>query len=86
MEMLAIAVSIVVVTILFVWRKSIKRIAQYSEDMITVNASEGQLELTERANSIIERLDGIGDYRVSDLDEAFASKGVTNKTKATGKK
>lgn len=79
MEFYGLLAMVLVVAALIFFRGSVKRISAYSEDVIHVNTAEGSLELTERVNVIADRLDNLGDYRIPDLDNMFASKGLINK-------
>lgn len=74
MEFTALITFILVVAGLYFWRDSVKRVARYSEQIITVSTKEGELDLINRANTLADQLETLGDIRVEDLDRLFESK------------
>lgn len=87
MEFAGLICLILVVGFMIFFRRPVARTADYAEKVVIVNTKEGELELTERANDIANRLKEIGDTRIDDLDSLFASKGIgkSSKAKAEGK-
>ena len=80
MELFGLITLIAIVTFLIFWRRSINRVAAYSEKFIVVSTKRGELELTREANEIATQLNDIGDIRVEDLDDLFASKRMNKST------
>lgn len=77
MELFGLITLIAIVTFLIFWRRSVSRVASYSEKFITVSTKRGELELTREANEIADQLADLGDVRVEDLDDLFASKRIS---------
>ena len=77
---LSIACAVVVLIFCYTFRKSVKRVAKYAEELVATNTNEGMLDILDRNAVLAERVANVDEvYLSNDIDRLIHDKCYTQR-------